>query len=108
MTATIRGDVADHAAMRATLTGAHETLRGLSPEPTASDGFSDVLLQAVQRTNDMQVDAGDRQQRLAAGLTDDLHGTMIASQEATISMHLLGSIRNKLLDAYHELWRTSV
>lgn len=108
MTATIRGDVPDHAAMRATFDGAHQALRGLSPDPVSGEGFSDVLLQAVQRTNDMQVDAGDRQQRLAAGLTDDLHGTMIASQEATISMHLLGSIRNKLLDAYHELWRTSV
>jgi flagellar hook-basal body complex protein FliE len=33
---------------------------------------------------------------------------MIAMKEAEISVKLVGSIRNKLIDAFHELWRTSV
>ena len=45
---------------------------------------------------------------LAVGALDDLHGTMIAAKEAEISVHLIGTIRNKLLDAFHELWRIGV
>jgi flagellar hook-basal body complex protein FliE len=52
--------------------------------------------------------AGEQVRALAAGATDDLHGTMIAVKEAEIGMKLVGSVRNKLLDAFHELWRTSV
>ena len=44
----------------------------------------------------------------AAGATDDLHGTMIAVKEAEIGVRLVGAIRNKLLDAFHEIWRTGV
>jgi xylose isomerase len=44
----------------------------------------------------------------ARGLNDDLHGTMITAKEAEISLKLVGSIRTKLLDAFHELWRISV
>ena len=45
---------------------------------------------------------------VARGVLDDLHGTMISAKEAEISLHLVGTIRNKLLDAFHEIWRTSV
>jgi flagellar hook-basal body complex protein FliE len=33
---------------------------------------------------------------------------MIAVKEAEISMKLVGSVRNKLVDAFQELWRTNV
>lgn len=57
---------------------------------------------AADRTAAQKVDA------LAAGASDDLHGTMIAVKEAEISIKLVSSIRNKVLDAFHEIWRTSV
>ena len=52
--------------------------------------------------------ASHQAESLAAGVTDDIHGTMIAVQEASIGVRLLGSVRNKLLDAFHEVWRTGV
>ena len=45
---------------------------------------------------------------LASGAGDDLHGTMIAVKEADISVKLVASIRTKLLDAFNEIWKTSV
>jgi flagellar hook-basal body complex protein FliE len=45
---------------------------------------------------------------LASGAADDLHGTMISVKEADIAVKLVGTVRNKLLDAFNELWRTSV
>ncbi len=71
-------------------------------------GFEGVLSQAVHQASALERAASDQSARLAAGLSDDLHGTMIASKEAEISLKLVGSIRNKLLDAFHEIWRTNV
>jgi flagellar hook-basal body complex protein FliE len=45
---------------------------------------------------------------LAAGRVDDIHGTMIEVQKAGIEMKLVGNIRNKVVDAFYELWRMSV
>jgi len=45
---------------------------------------------------------------MALGTNDDIHGTMISAKEADISLKLVGAVRNKLLDAFHELWRTNV
>lgn len=52
--------------------------------------------------------ADTKVQALAAGSADDLHGTLISTKEAEISLRLVNSVRNKLLDAFHELWRTNV
>jgi flagellar hook-basal body complex protein FliE len=33
---------------------------------------------------------------------------MISLKEADISMKLVGTVRNRLLDAFHELWRINL
>lgn len=78
------------------------------PQGTSTVDFEGVLTEAISHVNDMSHHAGEQVRALAAGATDDLHGTMIAVKEAEIGMKLVGSVRNKLLDAFHELWRTSV
>ncbi len=84
---------------------------GLSPQPTeAADGhsFAAVFGKTLEAASAKEREAVARAEALGAGRTDDLHGTMIAMKEADISLKLVGTIRNKLLDAFHELWRTSV
>jgi flagellar hook-basal body complex protein FliE len=70
--------------------------------------FGDVLTKTVMNAGHDDQVATQKVDALAAGVSDDLHGTMISVKEAEISMKLVGSIRNKLLDAFQELWRTSV
>lgn len=70
--------------------------------------FESVLEKTVEAANVQDKVASAKAEALAAGRLDDLHGTMIAMKEADISMKLVGTVRNKLLDAFHELWRTSV
>ncbi|MEO8878398.1 MAG: flagellar hook-basal body complex protein FliE [Polyangiaceae bacterium] len=70
--------------------------------------FGDVLTKTVTDASAADHDASVKVDALAAGTSDDIHGTMISVKEAEISMKLVGSIRNKLLDAFQELWRTSV
>lgn len=80
----------------------------LTSTPTDGVSFEGILGHAIERASATQHVADNKAERLAAGVFDDIHGTMIAAKEAEISMKLVGSIRNKLLDAFHELWRTGV
>ncbi len=80
--------------------------QGATPAPQVD--FADVLTQAVNRVDAMSRRAGQATEALAAGATDDIHGTMIAVREAEIGVHLVASVRNKLIDAFHELWRTGI
>lgn len=83
---------------------------GLTANHPAADGpgFASALEGAVKAASEQESQAVQKAEALANGKTDDLHGTMIAMKEADISLKLVGNVRNKLLDAFHELWRTSV
>jgi len=91
-------------------------IRGLSPSKeesfvapsTGVDSFGSVLNGALAEANKADFTASQKVQALASGAIDDLHGTMIAVKEADIALKLVGSVRTKLLDAFQELWRTSV
>lgn len=72
------------------------------------DSFGAVLGGALQEANQADITAGQKVQALASGAMDDLHGTMISVKEADIALKLVGSVRTKILDAFQELWRTSV
>jgi len=76
-------------------------------EPSAIS-FGDVLGRLVETANRADAVAGQKMDALASGAGDDLHGTMIAVKEADISVKLVASIRTKLLDAFNEIWKTSV
>ena len=60
------------------------------------------------QANALDQAANVKSQALASGAIDDLHGTMISLKEADIAVKLVGTVRNKILDAFQELWRTSV
>ena len=44
----------------------------------------------------------------ANGAVDDIHGTMIALKKADIETKLVVTVRNKLLDAWNDLWRMPI
>ena len=75
---------------------------------TTASTFSGLLGDAVSAASNADRAAEQKVQSLAAGASDDIHGTMIAVKEADISVKLVATIRNRLVDAFHELWRTSV
>ena len=70
--------------------------------------FESVLKDTALAASDKAREADEKTAALAAGKSDDLHGTMITAKEAEISMKLVGSVRDKLMDAFHELWRINV
>lgn len=91
------------------------SLEGSSPigETAASEGtehasFGSILGNLVGEASQLEHTAAVKSEQVARGTLDDLHGTMIAVKEAEISMKLVGSVRNKLIDAFQEIWRTNV
>ncbi len=79
-----------------------------SDKSAGAPSFGSILSDAIHEANRAEQVANDKVEALASGALDDLHGTMIAVKEADIAVRLVGTVRNKVLDAFQELWRTSV
>lgn len=68
-------------------------------------GFMDTLQHAISKANDIQLQASQATDALMTGQSQNVHGTMVALQEADISFQLMMQIRNKLVSAYEEIQR---
>ena len=76
----------------------------------ASNGtdFTTQMGKAVESVNSMQVQADDALSALASGEEVDLHGTMIALQEADIALRTMVSVRDKVISAYEQVMNMSI
>lgn len=64
--------------------------------------------QALQSLSDAQNASDALVQQLAAGENVDLHQVMIAAEETDISFRVALAMRDKLVEAYHEVMRMAV
>lgn len=88
-------------------TTADPTVDPTTAEAGAPD-FAAILSHQIADASHLHQVAQAKSDALARGASDDLHGTMISLKEADISMKLVGTVRNRLLDAFHELWRINL
>lgn len=70
--------------------------------------FADVLQKMVASANAQAHAADAAGAAFASGAADDIHGTMIALKKADIETKLVVTVRNKLLDAWNDLWRMPI
>jgi len=75
-----------------------------------SDGisFSDALKQALDSTNEEQVNSERAMADLATGNVQDLHQAAIAIGKAELSMKMMLEVRNKAISAYKEISKTQM
>lgn len=71
---------------------------------TGGPKFADVLARAVQGVDDQQLKADQALYGLATGKNADIHSTMIALEEANIALRTMASARDKLVEAYQQVW----
>jgi flagellar hook-basal body complex protein FliE len=81
---------------------------GSVPDGGSSLPFADVLKDAVASANSRAEDAHRVAGAFAAGASDDIHGTMIATKEADIELKLVANVRSKLVDAFNDLWHMNI
>lgn len=70
--------------------------------------FEQVFVDMVAGANHQAHVAQNAYVALAEGRSDDIHGTMIEGQKASIEMRLVGTLKNKVVDAFYEIWRMSI
>ena len=70
--------------------------------------FGEALQNAISSVNSQQIQAGQLASDFAVGKTSDVHGVMIASQQATIALQLATEVRNKAVEAYQEVMRITM
>ena len=78
-----------------------------TPAPSGP-GFSEQLKSAIESVNDRQIEADGHLQAVASGQDVDLHTTMIALQEADITLRAMVSVRDKVVDAYQQIMNMSI
>jgi len=76
----------------------------------SSDGasFADALKQALNSTNEEQVNSERAMTDLATGDVKDLHQAAIAIGKAELSMKMMLEVRNKAISAYKEISKTQM
>ena len=67
-------------------------------------GFKKALSQSIDEMNQMLQKSDQYAQEMASGQRD-IHETMIAIEEAHISLRLMIQVRNKIIAAYDEIMR---
>lgn len=78
------------------------------PDAAARPSFAALLAQALDRVNQLQLDADRQAEMLAGGEGIDLHQAMIAAQKAELALQFTVQIRNRALEAYQEIIRMQV
>lgn len=86
--------------------GASGPLRPVPPAPpgkSGEPGFKELLREQIEQVNQLQRDAKEAIEDLAAGRRDDLESVMTATQKADTAFRMLLQVRNKVMDAYKEI-----
>jgi len=74
-------------------------------QPSGGGAFQDVLASAVQQVEAAGQNASLSVERFLAGEGEELHTTILATQQAELSMDLFLQVRNKVVSAYQEIMR---
>ncbi|MFC1513494.1 flagellar hook-basal body complex protein FliE [candidate division KSB1 bacterium] len=70
--------------------------------------FSATMKDFLKDVNNLQEEAGKSVEKLLTGEIKDAHDVMIAGEKAAISFELMMELRNKMIEAYHEVMRMQV
>jgi flagellar hook-basal body complex protein FliE len=89
------------------------SLAGLANPAQSADAaqpasFTNILRNAVGQVDGKMRAASVEQEKLLTGETSNLHQSVIAMQEASLSFSLMVEVRNKLVDSYQELMKMQV
>ena len=86
-------------------TFAPKSTAGSSP---AGGGFGDIFSKLVTDVEQKQANASEVTRSVLMGDNPNLHQSVIAMQEASVSFSLMVEVRNKVVESYQELMRMPV
>lgn len=74
-------------------------------EVDETKGFASALKNNLAELNTMLQQSDAAQENVAIGKSENLHEAMITTEKAEVSLKYALQIRNKALEAYHEILR---
>jgi flagellar hook-basal body complex protein FliE len=74
----------------------------------AGGGFGHLLADALQKLDATQVQAANSSQAIATGQSQDISKVAMDIEEASLSLQLAVQVRNKVVDAYNDLFRMQI
>jgi len=80
---------------------------GAAGPDAGGPSFADALKGAIGEANAKSIEAERQVQALVTG-EGSIHQAMIAMQDASVAMEMVMAVRNKALEAYHEIMRMPV
>jgi len=85
-----------------------KTTSSTTEETDKGKSFSNVLMDSIDKVNNLQKQADTAIDDLVIGDNKDIVQTMITMEKADISFRLMMQVRNKILQAYEEVMRMQV
>ena len=85
-------------------------LKNLSDQKAVNkkNDFENILGDSIKQVNNLNLQANRAIEELATGKNSNIHETMIAVEKASISFQMMMQVRNKIIDAYQEIIKTSM
>ena len=87
---------------------AHSHLEETQKVEEPAQSFSEMLKDALKKTNELQLESDKLNMALAAGRVEDISQVVVASQKADIAIQLTLQLRNRAVSAYQEIMRMQV
>jgi flagellar hook-basal body complex protein FliE len=75
---------------------------------SGAQGFGSMLADKLQGVVELQNQGAAAAQSLATGQATDVSAATVAVEKASISLQLVGAMRNKAIDAYQDIMRMQV
>lgn len=83
-------------------------LKASVSEPLGKTGTGNAVKDLVMAVNQKEMMADSMRAAVLSGESNNLHQTMIASQEANVAFTLMLEMRNKVMETYQELMRMQI
>ena len=75
---------------------------------STGESFGEMLSRAVGSVDNAMKESDQQIENFIAGKTDNVHDVMISMQRAKLSFQMMVEIRNKAIEAYHEISRMQI
>ena len=81
---------------------------GAGTKKIGGTSFGDVINDAIQKVNDLQVESSKKTEDFITGVSDDIHSVIIAGSKADLSLQMTLQVRNKVMEAYKEIMNMQI
>ena len=81
---------------------------GVDAGQQTGKGFMSTLADQIGKLDASQADAAQQAQQLATGKAQDISSVVLAVEKSSLEIQLATQVRNKLVEAYQDIFRMQV